>query len=301
MESLETLQKQFDIPGSVRIEAGRGGLPRISVTADKASAEIYLHGAHVTRFQPRGGDPVLFMSESSFFKSDKPIRGGIPLIFPWFGPRVGDPQAPMHGFVRLRAWSIESIDRRHDGSVRVVLVLGSDAETLALWPHAFSLRLTVVVADSLDVALEVKNLSPQPITFEDAMHTYLEVGDIRRASLEGLEGVEYFDKADGMKQKKQPSEPVRIMGETDRVYLDTKATCTLHDPVKNRAIVVEKEGSDATVVWNPWIEKARAMADFGDDEWVRMICVETVNAMQHAVTLPAGHTHRMFARIAVTN
>ena len=39
------------------------------------------------------------------------------------------------------------------------------------------------------------------------------------------------------------------------------------DEGKKRAIQIEKEGFPDAVVWNPWIEKAAGMADFGNDEY----------------------------------
>lgn len=38
---------------------------------------------------------------------------------------------------------------------------------------------------------------------------------------------------------------------------------------------IAREGLNDVVVWNPWIEKAQGMADFGPDEaYKNMICVE---------------------------
>src|SRR5450432_3825163 len=122
---MQSSAKQFEIPGIVRIEPGNGGLTKLVVTSPKASAEIYLHGAHVTHFQPAGQKPVLWMSESSLFDASKPIRGGVPICFPWFGPRKDDPKSPAHGFARLREWKIESISHIGD-EVVVTLILKSD-------------------------------------------------------------------------------------------------------------------------------------------------------------------------------
>ena len=95
----------FDVPGVVRIDEGRGSLPRVSITSDQATAEIYLHGAHLTQWTPRGAKPVLFMSGKSWFEPNKPIRGGVPVCFPWFGPK---PDSPAHGFARIRSWELVS-------------------------------------------------------------------------------------------------------------------------------------------------------------------------------------------------
>ncbi len=301
MSQVQELQQRFGIQGVVQIESGKGGLPRIAVTSDLASAEIYLYGGHVTQFRPRGAEHVLFVSRTSNFEMGKPIRGGIPVIFPWFGPRANHPESPPHGFARLRQWNLESCDHRNDGSLRIVLDLKSDDATMRYWPHTFSARLIVVISETLDLTMEVHNKGADALEFEQALHSYLRVGDVRQIRLEGLENTEYIDKVDGMKTTVQPAEPIRFSGETDRVYLKTQSTCLVRDEVLGRTIKVEKENSDTTVVWNPWIDKARAMPDFGDAEWPQMVCIETANVGPCAVRLSDVRTHRMHARISIAS
>jgi glucose-6-phosphate 1-epimerase len=297
--SILDLERRFGLPGIVRIDEGRGSLPRVTVTSDLASAEIYLHGAHLTKFQPRGARPLLFMSDESHFDAAKPIRGGVPLIFPWFGPRARSPESPPHGFARIRAWALESCALQADGSLRVAFTLTSDDATLGLWPNPFALRLIFTIGQSLDIEMEVRG-EGAPITFEEAFHTYLLIGDVRKVSVDGLQNAEYIDKVDSFKRKTQPPEAVRIAGETDRVYLNTRSTCVVRDPVLERTLTVEKENSGSTVVWNPWINKARAMPDFGDDEWPQMICVETANVGDGAIRLEGAGTHRMRTHITLS-
>jgi glucose-6-phosphate 1-epimerase len=299
METAEDLQRRYGVSGVVKFEEGRGGLSKIAVNSGLGSAEIYLYGAHVAAFQPHGASPVLFMSRRSLFDGRKPIRGGVPLVFPWFGPRADAPELPMHGFARTRLWDVESCDARVNGSVRVVLTTSNDEGTMQLWPHAFTMRFIVVVSSDLDMTLEVRNLSRGPMQFEEALHTYLSVGDVRRVSIEGLAGAEYIDRTDGEKRKKQSDGVVRIAGETDRLYYSSAARVTVRDPELNRSIFIEKSRSDATVVWNPWNEKASAMADLGGDQWPSMVCIETANARESKVNLPGGGIHRMGTRIGV--
>jgi len=287
--AISDLQRRFGVPGVVKIDEGRGALPRLTVTSELATAEIYFHGAHLTSFQPRGAKPVLFMSRESHFDPAKPIRGGVPVIFPWFGPKAGAPESPAHGFARIRPWDLESCTVQADRAVRVVFSLASNAATL---------RMTFTIAQSLEMEMEVR-AGNAPLAFEEALHTYFAVGDVRQIRVEGLSNVEYIDKVDGFQRKTQPAEPIRITGETDRVYLNTLSACVIRDPVLERSITVEKENSGTTVVWNPWIAKAKAMADFGDEEWPQMICVETANVGEGAVRLDASQTHRMKTRITV--
>ena len=121
-----------------------GGLTALDITTPAATGRIFLHGAHITAWQPAGTPPVLFMSAQSHFAPGKAIRGGVPLIFPWFGARAGDAKAPQHGFARTTAWNVESLSAAADQAVTVVLRLDDSATTRASWPHAFTARRPVM-------------------------------------------------------------------------------------------------------------------------------------------------------------
>lgn len=289
-------KEQLEIPGIVSIGPGNGGLERIVITSPHATAEVYTQGAHVTRFEPKGQKPVIWMSQSSWFEAKKPIRGGVPICFPWFGPRAGDPKSPAHGFARLLPWEIESV-QRHGERIQITLKLQSSAATREYWPAEFTARHIITIDQALEMKLEVINNSNSPIQFEEALHTYLAAGDSRQVTVEGLGGTQYIDKVDGAKTKQQTDPLIRFTGETDRVYLNTTSRCTVHDPVLKRRIEISKSGSAATVVWNPWINKAKAMPDFGDEEWPGMLCVETANVARHAITLEPNATHVMTAKV----
>jgi glucose-6-phosphate 1-epimerase len=269
------------------------------VAAARADAEIYLHGAHLTHWQPHGAAPVLFLSTRAAYAPGKAIRGGVPIIFPWFGPHATDRQAPMHGVARAREWRLVTSGPGRPGSVVVELALDDDAATRALWPPAFALRYRVTVGETLQMALEVVNTSPAPFTFEAALHTYLAVGDIRAVAITGLEATTYIDKVDGMTRKRHGAEPLRLTGETDRVFLGTATPCVVEDRALGRRLVVDKTGSATTVVWNPWATKTAGIADLEPDDWRRMVCVETANAADDAVTLAPGARHVMTATLQV--
>lgn len=298
MATKTELATKFNLPG-VRFEAGEGGLTRIAVATHDAEAQVYLHGAHVAHYQPRPQPDVLFVSGKSWFEKDKPIRGGVPICFPWFGVRADDPKSPNHGFVRLREWTVESIHQQSDGGMCIVLLAQSDAETRKYWPHDFELRHRVTIGKTLTMTLATKNTGREPFTFEQALHTYFAVGDVRQVSVTGLENTEYITKVEGLQRKRQGNEPLRFASESDFVFQNTTATCIIDDPVLNRRITIEKSGSRTTVVWNPWTAKAKAMPDFGDDEWPGMLCVETCAAGENAVRLEPGKSHELTAKISV--
>ena len=292
------LASEFDIPDALRLEDTPGGLVRAVISTPAAEADVYLQGGHVTHWTPRGQRPVLFVSPKSLFVPGKAIRGGVPVIFPWFGGRSDGKPGPAHGFARSMEWSLEGT-KLSGGNVEITLVLAPNAATRALGYAGFHLRFRVTVGAELKMELETRNDSAEPLKYEEALHTYFAIADIGQASASGLEGTTYIDKTDGFKRKTLGDEPFHITKETDQVHLNSKATCVVHDPVWKRRIIVEKSGSDSTVVWNPWVEKTKGMSDMAPDDWKSMICIETANAADNAVTLAAGASHQLMTKIRV--
>jgi len=286
-----------NLPDGARLAEGRGGLERLTLATPEAEAHVYLHGAHLTHFQPRGEEPVLWLSEHSAFVPGKPIRGGVPICFPWFGPKADDGSAPIHGFARLAPWSLAAVEKGASGELVAALELRSDADSRRSLAGAFLLRMTVAVGRALRMGLRVTNTGEQPFRFEQALHSYFAVGDVRRVAIGGLEGAAYVDKADGWARRTQGSAALRITGETDRVFCGRRGPITIEDPVWRRRLVVGRAGSATAVVWNPWQAKAKAMADFGDEEWTGMVCVESANAMDDALTLEPGSSHELVTTI----
>src|SRR4051812_34822769 len=191
----EQLQQQFSSSSpDIQFAPGNGGFTKIVIHNAAADAEIYLHGAHVASYQPRGGQPVLWMSSKSAFNPDKPIRGGIPICWPWFGAKADDPKAPMHGFARVNEWTVASVGKPTDDSASVTLELQSNDATRALRPHDFVARYTITVGASLEVALETTNRSKGGLILTEALHSYFAIGDIRETQIRGLTGTSFFDK-----------------------------------------------------------------------------------------------------------
>ncbi len=284
---------------------GNGNLPKIAIYTPWSTAEIYLHGAQLTHFQKHGEAPLLFLSQSSRFQKDAAIRGGIPICFPWFGGLGGDiglpvpeklpmffsnfaPQntatLPMHGFARLKEWNLTEIVQSKTGAVRVTLHCNDtfgDAE--------FSVDYVVTISQTLAAEFKVTNHSKSAkFTFEECLHTYFTVGDIKQVSVTGLKGASYLDKTANYARKQEVPEKITVAGEVDRTYLDTTSTVEILDTSLKRKILVEKTNSKSTVVWNPWIERARQMADLGDEEYKNFVCVESGNVGDNRVTLAPG-------------
>lgn len=290
-ESKAQLPKHSTPQGHVTFQDGQGELPTLEVNTPWSSAEIYLHGAHVTHFQKRDEPPLLFMSQCSRFLPDAPIRGGIPIIFPWFGKPADKPL--QHGIARLKAWQLKELISPADGSVKVRLRLPFCAEL-----PACSVEYVVEIRETLGAELIVTNLSENDFVFENCLHTYFAVGDIGAVSVRGLAGVDYLDQLEGFARKTERAEDIRFASEVDRIYLDTPHTTEIHDAALGRVIRIEKGGSASSVVWNPWIAKAKAMPDFGDEEYQRMVCVESGNVAANRIRLGPGQTSKLSLRVS---
>ena len=297
--NLHDLNQQFGIPGRVQVVEGNNGLPKVQISTELATGEMYLHGAHVTRWRPTHSQEVIFLSKQSRWQEGLAIRGGVPICFPWFGAKKDDPKAPAHGFARTRAWTLRSIEER-GGNIEVAMFLESDEETKRFWPFDFQLTHLVTFGSNLRMELLVKNTGDRAFQFEEALHTYYQVDDVRKTQIQGLEGCNYLDKTDAFREKLQTG-VVSFAGETDRVYLNTTGAVDAIDPGLSRRIRTSKENSHTTVIWNPWQQKAKALGDLGDDEWTQMVCVEVSNVNGAAIELQPGQEHRMCSDVSVDN
>jgi len=257
-------------------------------TCPKAQGTIYHHGAHVVDWTPDGHDPVLWMSETSPLDSGSAIRGGIPIIWPWFAAGVNGISAPFHGFARLSEWRLVRTSVTDEGITAKYLLIDACPQK---YNESYRLTYEVKLSDEFEAALTVRNTGNTRFSFEEALHTYLRVGDVREVVVTGLNGSTYLDRATGHAIGPHPQKgDVTITEETDRIYHSTN-DIDVHDPVGGRRITVSRTGSSDAVVWNPWAEKSQSSPDLGDDDWVGMLCVETANVGEHAVTLNPGKEH----------
>jgi len=295
---LSELNRRFEISGIVKIVDGHGGLPCVRVSSPHATGEIYLHGAHVTSWKPVGAEEALYVSSKSKWQDGAPIRGGVPVCFPWFSNRAEDSRSPAHGLVRTKTWQLEGITHA-DHDVTIALSSSFDESTRKTWFGDFHLLFCATFGEQLRLELIVTNHGTTTFRFEEALHSYFRVGNVAAGKLHGLNGVVYVDKTDGLREKHQHGD-VQISSETDRIYRNTLATVEIEDAAARRRLLVAKENSRDTVIWNPWSNKAKAMSDLGTDEWRQFVCVETCNVGDHAINLPPGQAHTMTALISLS-
>lgn len=291
MNDLTSIAAQLNT-AHAQIVAGNGQLAKVLIAHPLCEGEIYLHGAHVTHWQPHGAEAVLWVSPNSVYSPGKAVRGGVPICFPWFGPKADDPAAPAHGFVRNREWALVHISD-DDTGVQVHLRTQSDESTRSQWSADFTADFLAHFGRTLTMRLVVTNTGAQPATLTEALHTYFNVSDVRQISVTGLENTDYISKVDGGARKTQPAMPITFAAETDRVYVNTTAACTIHDTQLGRRIVVEKRGSNSTVVWNPFPKRAAELKDIGEANYPYFVCIETANALENAVTVAPGATHEI--------
>lgn len=290
---------RFHVPGRIWIEEGNGGFPLLRLHGDAGDCSVYPYGAHVASFRPAGGEELLWMSPYSAFEEGKPIRGGIPLCFPWFGKHGSRSDFPLHGFARTRAWGLASAAPLPDGRTRAVFTLGDDESTRALWPFRFSLMLTVTVGEKLEMELEVGNAGDSAFHYEEAFHTYFHVGDPSACEVHGLDGIGYIDRVRGDARVLQ-SGPAKFAGETVNAYMRAPAASELVDHSAGRRVKVEQEGMNATVIWNPGAAAGGANPEIRE-AWNRFVCVESANCLDYPITLSPGESHRAIVRLSVEN
>jgi len=284
-ELLSELKNQFEIPDRVALVMDQDGLVKAVVRSDHSSSEIYLKGAHVTSFQQKGEEPLLFMSPSAKMPRGNSLHGGIPLCFPWFGNREGEKLS--HGFARNSIWDLVKTKVNAEGEVEVTFQLPVDVLKENRWAPV-EVLYRVTVGKKLQLELIVNNTTSIPFVYEECFHSYFFVGDINQATLHGLKGLTYLDKNEDFKAKQEQLDELPIVGETNSVYLNSTAPIEIHDRSLRRTIRIEKERSRSTVVWNPWSEKAKEIVDFGSEDYRHMLCVESGNVKEFDIKLDPG-------------
>ncbi len=270
-------------------------LPLIELHNNNGRAQICLQGGQIMRYQPKGQPDVIWLGTQSLFEKGKAIRGGIPICWPWFGDHPSNQALPAHGLVRTRLWRV--LERNEDQSTSSLrLSIEDDQDTRQLWPYKFRLELLIQLDHKLKLTLSTHNPNDVEMLISEALHSYFAVSNIGRIQIEGLEGACFRDKLDHLQQGMQ-RDPLTIRSEIDQIYENTGAPVTINDAILKRRLIITKANSRSTVVWNPWAEKARALADFGDLDYKTMLCVETANVLGNELTIPPGGSHSISTTI----
>ena len=265
---------------------GPAGFPAYRIENEHATAIISRYGAHILSFAPRSTGELLMISGKSEWAMGAPIRGGVPVCWPWFGG-AGN---PAHGIARRQLWDLVELRTEADNSDTVVLELHTPEPDLTV-------RMTANFGASMTMTLTTRNTGSAPWLLSQALHTYFAASAIANVEVSGLENAGYVDTVGGVRRE-MPGVPetIRFAEETDRYY-HSAAPVILTDAGNGRKLRISKEGSNETVVWNPWIAKAQRMPDFGDEEYLQMLCIEAANIP--GVELAPGAEHTLTQRIEV--
>lgn len=246
-------------------------------------------GAHAIAWTPPEQNAVLWLSPLASFEPGVAVRGGVPVVFPWFGAGPSGDRKPLHGFARTAQWRRESVANELAASGRLEVRHSLTEAGFDSAPFAAELA-TSFSPERFEVSLRVRNTGSSPFRYEEALHTYLAVSGIDRVRVDGLSGCGYLDRAEGAGADEIVQDgPVGFAGEVDRIYRHSGDAVVI-DPGWGREIHVGKQGSASTVVWNPGPTKGQALSDVGPN-WVDFVCIEAGNVREAAVELAPGEEH----------
>lgn len=301
IEELNQRFGQTDDNGQIRFKMGKGDIPVIEVENEQARALISCQGAHLLSWVPVGQEEVIWVSKDARFVKGQSVRGGVPICWPWFGAHSANTSFPAHGFARTVLWEVTETRQLDSGETQISFSLNTnqlDETTRQSWPELTGALYVLTIGSSLTLELTTQNNDVNAINIGEALHTYFNVDDVSKTFVTGLHGKEYLDKPDGFKRKKQSGD-IGINAEVDRVYLNTTEELAIKSP--KRKIVISKQGSHSTIVWNPWKEVAEKMGDLGEKGYLKMLCVESGNAVDDVVTIKPGESHTLQVVYRVEN
>jgi len=282
-----------DATSSLQFKVGEGNIPVVEIKNNQAAAVISLQGAHILSWVPTGNDEVIWVSADATFSMGKSVRGGIPICWPWFGAHESDSSFPAHGFARTVLWDVIDTKVLSADETEITFRLVThelDNKLKLMWPQATIAEYKISIGKKLTMELTTFNKSDKSMIVGQALHTYFNIDDINNTKVNGLEGKTYLDKTDGFNSKIQDG-PISVDSEVDRVYLDTKDDITIDDEI--RKIIIKKQGSHSTVVWNPWKDVAEKMGDLGEEGYQKMLCVESANAADDIVNIKPGENYSL--------
>ena len=283
-----------DAEPSVRATVDAGGRPAVLLRCGGDEVSIALLGAQVLSWR-RDGSDILWQASRAEFLPGKPVRGGVPLVFPWFGDHPAGGGRPAHGFARNLEWQLAATRPARGVRLHVEQPANED------WPHAFAMDLEVQLQNALTLTWTVHNRGAAPFRFEQALHTYFAVGDVHRASVHGLQGVPSSEHAAAPEAAWDRDAPLHFRAETDRIFQDVPRELRLLAPALGRTVTLTTDNAASAIVWNPWPAKTARLAQMAADDWERFVCIESANVREHAITIPAHGSHTMRLTIAVAD
>lgn len=275
-----------DLPAGVTATTV-GGADALHVRTSTSEATLLLDGAQLISWIPAGGQELLWVSPESSYGPGSSVRGGIPLVGPWFGPGRDGEKPYKHGWLRSNRWTLTGAQSTQ--STAVLRLELADPE----WS---GLLATVRIEISATLRIELTLIAgAQATEVESALHTYFAVGDVRESSVAGLGGIGYLDNTRDLESGEQEAGDLVPAPPLDRIY-ETAGHDLEIRTADGRRIRSAAEGTNRTVVWNPGADGAAGLDDMPTDAWPQFLCVEPAVCKDGAVSLSPGEAHT----IAVT-
>ncbi|PNG87606.1 D-hexose-6-phosphate mutarotase [Pseudomonas putida] len=256
----------------------------------QSSALVCAQGAQVLEYGWRDEPSIIWNNPHASFVKGQPIRGGVPVCWPWFTALESNPlavrtdwemtDAPFHGLLRQCRWQLESQQADEHGAR---LCLRAPAQ-----PHGLEVRLRLHLSDTgLELGLEVYNPGQRVIAMCAALHSYYAVSEVSRISLQGFAQAHYQDNLAARARHQQCGEPC-IDGPIERVYQGLDNRVSIDDPLWQRKIHIHTRDSRSAVLWNPGAERAANLDQFAADAWPGMLCIETCRVQDDLFSVAAA-------------
>lgn len=273
-------------------------LPLLELTTAAGRVVFTPYGAQVLSYVPAGGTDLLWQTTPDFlqaaYAAGKPLRGGVPLCWPWFSKHPTVPSAPSHGFGRIKHWQVVEQEQTY-ATARAKLALATDGNDLG-FPYVTKAELLITLTEVLTLSLTTTNLGPTPLPLTQALHTYVRVGALEQTTVAGLAGLPRVHITPNLPLPPHEG-PLAFQAETELRYANVAGPLQVHDGAEHRTVTVTNTGCTEAVVWNPWQEKA-ANLDMLPDGYRHFVCVEAAN-IQPILQLAPGACHTIATQLVV--
>ena len=261
----------------------------VSLSNTLAECKISLFGGNIMSYRPKNeAKDVFWLGDLNKFDNIQAIRGGIPVCWPRFAEENLNDNLPRHGFARLSVWNLDkvSVDEKR-----------IEAE-LSLTPEEkyginACVKMYVKITDKFECCLETINNGDEDFFFSEALHAYFYVGNRDMVKIKGFDECQYKDSLTG-KNCEMHGDLV-INNEFDGAFFNHLNKIEIEDEVLNRVIIVEKNNSKSTVVWNP----NKDLAEMSEGQYKNFVCVEPANQGGCYVTLKPKEKHKISIIVSV--
>lgn len=273
MSSEILLKNEF---GTIELFALSDEVKALRFIHNKGEGSVSLYGGQVLTWQPKGQQPVFWLSKDSKYSTTAAIRGGIPICWPWFGGEVkavegNIEQVSNHGFARQSQWHLDDIEISQS---QLIITLSLSGKHFSKhWPATFKLSQKLVFSEQFEQTLTMTNLSEQPVEYTGALHSYFCISSPEKSNIPLLKSIKFDDKLSG--EKGTLANISNCVGPIDRIYHDNQNQ-TVIDNGWQREINISSMNCQKWVMWNPG-QATESMADMHQGSENEFVCLEAAN------------------------